>query len=148
MFKHSLPCPQIIADALGETLIFAVAVGSRVTCNPPPINTDEDWLLHVTTDVKDRLEAFGFTQDGQPEFYTGNDAGGFRSWRLGDLNVITTQDTEFFDRFVTATNLAKRFNLLDKGDRIALFQAVLYGVRWHNLESNHQPADIPIGQIA
>ena len=30
-------------------------------------------------------------------------------------------------RFLVATTLAKRFRLTDKADRIALFQAVLYG---------------------
>jgi hypothetical protein len=104
-------------------------VGSRVTCSPPPVDTDEDWLLLVRGDPAPSLHTLGFTQDGSPEFYTGSDAGGFRSWRKGDLNLVTTPDPHFFDLFVTATALAKRFNLLVKADRIALFQAVLYGVR-------------------
>tara|TARA_B100000929_G_scaffold49557_1_gene35975 strand:- start:842 stop:1309 length:468 start_codon:yes stop_codon:yes gene_type:complete len=123
-----------IVDSLGGSLIMAEAVGSRVTCNPAPVDTDEDWLVITLVDPEPALTAAGFTQDGSPEFYTGNDAGGFRSWRKGDLNIVTTQDTEFFDRFMTATYLAKRFNLLRKEDRIALFQAVLYGVRTSNLE--------------
>jgi hypothetical protein len=109
-------------------------VGSRVTCNPPPSDTDEDWLVHVLHVDTEALVAAGFKQDGSPQFYAGNDNGGFRSWRRDELNVITTQSAEFFWRFVTATDLAKRFNLLAKADRIALFQAVLYGVRSENLE--------------
>ena len=111
-------------------------VGSRVTCDPAPEDTDEDFLCLVDDSVKDGelLEKAGFTQDGSPEFYTGNDNGGFRSYRRGDTNVITTQDMKFFGKFMTATHLAKRFNLLQKPDRIALFQAVLYGVHQHNLE--------------
>lgn len=115
-------------------------VGSRVTCSPPPTGTDEDWLVCTFGDPAPALAAAGFSQDGSPEFYTGSDAGGFRSWRRGELNVITTPDRRFFELFMTATALAKRFNLLDKGDRIALFQAVLYGVRVDNLES---PTDRP-----
>ena len=81
------------------------------------------------------MQQDGFTQDGSPEFYTGNDNGGFRSFRKGDMNIITTESMEFFDRFMTATALAKRFNLLEKADRIALFQAVLYGVDADALET-------------
>ncbi|WP_181950862.1 hypothetical protein [Aurantiacibacter spongiae] len=88
----------------------------------------------MSDDVSASMSEQGFTQDGSPEFYTGNDNGGFRSWRRGDLNIVTTTSSEFYDRFETATELAKRFNLLDKADRIALFQAVLYGVPWHNLQ--------------
>lgn len=33
---------------------------------------------------------------------------------------------DIYDRFIAATAVAKRLNLLDKADRIALFQAVLY----------------------
>ncbi len=111
-------------------------VGSRVTCSPAPTDTDEDFLCLVPE--KDggleALSAHGFKQDGQPEFYTGNDNGGFRSFRKDDVNVITTNDRDFFMLFLTATHLAKRFNLLKKADRIALFQAVLYGVDYYNLE--------------
>jgi hypothetical protein len=124
----------ILNDILGNRLRRACAVGSRVTCNPPPTDTDEDWLVLVFDRADDKLAEAGFTQDGSPEFYTGNDNGGFRSWRRGDLNIVTTESAEFFDRFTTATDLAKRFNLLRKADRIALFQAVLYGVHAENLE--------------
>ena len=110
------------------------AVGSRVTCNPAPQNTDEDYLVLADDDTHSTLALAGFTQDGQPEFYTGNDNGGFQSFRRGTVNVIATRDIEFFDRFITATELAKRFNLLNKSDRIALFQAVLYGVNADCLE--------------
>lgn len=125
---------NLVYDALGLSANIA-AVGSRITCNPPPQNTDEDWLALCFEDPKPALEAAGFVQDGNPEFYTGNDDGGFRSWRLGDVNVITTESPEFYEKFLAATHLAKRFNLLQKNDRIALFQAVLYGVNWYNLEN-------------
>ncbi len=111
-------------------------VGSRVTCDPAPEDTDEDFLCLVNNSMKDGelLEAAGFSQDGLPKFYTGNDNGGFRSYRRGDTNVITTESMEFFELFMTATHLAKQFNLLKKADRIALFQGVLYGVKHNNLE--------------
>lgn len=131
IFDH--PTYGIIRGILGKQLTDLQPIGSRVTCNPAPTDTDEDWLVLVKGDHAPVLKAAGFTQDGSPQFYTGNDAGGFRSWRRGILNVVTTEDIVFFDLFMTATHLAKRFNLLDKNDRIALFQAVLYGVRINNL---------------
>lgn len=134
---HETPTAQVpvdIMDALGDVLRDTHPVGSRITCDPAPVDTDEDWLVLVTDVPEKRMKETGFGQEGSPEFYTGNDAGGFRSWRKGDLNVITTQSDEFYRLFLTATYLAKRFNLLRKQDRIALFQAVLYGVEVKNLE--------------
>lgn len=126
--------PEAIVEALTDALVNAEPVGSRVTCDPAPTDTDEDWLVLVREVPVEKLQEAGFSQEGSPEFYTGNDAGGFRSWRKGEINLITTQSYEFFRLFLTATYLAKRFNLLRKQDRIALFQAVLYGVEVHNLE--------------
>jgi hypothetical protein len=123
-----------VSLALGSSLVTMEPMGSRVTCSPPPTDTDEDWLLLVRGDPSKSMRLIGFVQDGSPQFYTGSDAGGFRSWRKGDVNLVTTPDLKFFDLFMTATHLAKRFNLMAKGDRIALFQAVLYGVRWFRLE--------------
>lgn len=111
--------------------------GSRVICDPAPVDTDEDWVCfqpHYDDAIK-ALEADGFKSEGLPEFYTGNNRGSFRSLRKGVLNLILTDDKEFFDLFVSATELARRFNLQEKADRIALFQVVLYGVEAHNLEA-------------
>lgn len=133
---------RLLADVLGSKLRFAVPVGSRVTCNPPPVDTDEDWLVLTFGDVAENMREAGFSQDGSPQFYTGNDNGGFRSWRRGDLNIVTTESQEFYERFITATDLAKRFNLLAKADRIALFQAVLYGVDARNLQQSSDVLEV------
>jgi hypothetical protein len=108
--------------------------GSRYICTPPVLDTDEDFIVLMRKKDAAMLSDMGFKQDGSPEFYTGNDNGGFRSYRRGSENLIVTSDHEFFDKFVCATELAKRFNLTSKADRIALFQAVLYGVKADNLE--------------
>ena len=111
-------------------------VGSRVTCNPAPTDTDQDVL--VLTDRKrwtDTLEphliAAGYGLDGsdcgdQGEYLEGVELS-FQSFKLDDLNLIITFDPNFYKRFMAATGVAKQFNLLDKPDRITLFQAVLYG---------------------
>lgn len=108
--------------------------GSRVICSPPVEDTDEDHCALVSLNRMKWFTENGFTQDGSPEFYTGNDAGGFRSFRRGDLNIIATSSGRFFELFRAATELARRFKLNDKADRIALFQVVLYGVDADNLE--------------
>ena len=128
-----------IRDALPGVLIGLKAVGSRVTCVPAPTNTDEDWLVLVLKDPENELTVAGFVMEGNPEFYTGNDNGGFRSWRKGEINLIVTQDSFFYSLFETATELARRFNLQDKSDRIALFQAVLYQVPYYQHERKLAP---------
>lgn len=99
-------------------------VGSRVTCDPPPTDTDEDWVCLYYDDLESILSKSGYTIEGNPEKYDSSD---FISYRNGEVNVIVIEDDDLYYRFLTATSLAKRFNLLDKKDRIDLFQAVLYG---------------------
>ena len=133
------PCrPTGSAPIIGELPTKVTAVGSRVTCNPPPTSTDRDWLVLIDAAKFDffaaelladgwevggsmipndenylpevvRFNSFTKTIDGTPE------------------NLIVTASPEFHKRFLAASAVAKRLNLLDKGDRIALFQAVLYG---------------------
>ncbi len=50
----------------------------------------------------------------------------FTSLRKGDINLIVTEREQFYKHFKVASALCKRLNLLAKGDRIAVFQAVLY----------------------
>lgn len=107
-------------------------VGSRVTCVPAPTDTDADYLLLVEDHSSFRIAIgeFYFTMDGSEvvDSLTPLDsADRFSSYSLGYINLIVTSDVVFFDKFMAATSVAKRLNLLDKQDRIVLFQAVLYG---------------------
>ena len=79
MSDTELANSQIGLNLLLGLCLECHAVGSRVTCDPPVMDTDRDMLCLVK------------------------------------------------DRFMVATRLAKRFNLQAKADRVALFQAVLYG---------------------
>lgn len=110
-------------------------VGSRVTCNPPPVGTDQDVLVYVGVERADSfvfgMEAIGFEVE-LGEGYAADalnpgQSSRFQSYRLDDTNLIVTVDEKFYNRFSTATAMAKRANLLQKEERIALFQAVLYG---------------------
>lgn len=111
----------------------ATLVGSRVTCNPAPVDTDQDIL--VLADQARRDDLLQHLADCEYD-HAGSDVSDsinfdpnspFRSYSLGEINVIVTWSDEFHGRFLAATSVAKKLNLLRKEDRIDLFQAVLYG---------------------
>lgn len=105
----------------------ASATGSRVICDPMPIDSDYDFLVYDSSRnplAKD-LAALGFAEEGEA-LYPGQ-SNVFTSWRRDDLNLIVTCDPDFSQKHRLATALCKRLNLLQKPDRIAVFQALLYG---------------------
>lgn len=114
--------------------LSAEPVGSRVTCNPPPVGTDEDWLVLVAAatslgnldyDVRSEGWRLGGSLDADENVPIPDDDR-FWSYTKGEKNLIITRSPVFYKRFMAASSVAKRLNLLDKADRIALFQAVLY----------------------
>lgn len=114
---------------------IVVPVGSRVTCNPPPTDTDEDYLVFVK-DKKaavDGLKALGFEYSGDPvktqEYVEMGKTSqwSFTSMWFGDVNYIITDSQFFFERFLTATHICKTLNLLRKEDRVMVFEAVRGG---------------------
>lgn len=99
--------------------------GSRFICNPPPMDTDEDYIVYGNLNlIEEVLYQSGFKLTADPKYEGGR---WFLTFRLNEFNLIVTDSDVFFERFVAATLLAKRHNLLDKSDRIALFQKILYG---------------------
>lgn len=119
-------------DDIRAAAIRFEPVGSRVTCNPAPTDTDEDFLVLI--DENDFGGFYRMLMEG------GYELGGsvplnevnvdpderFSSFTLGTTNLIVTSSELFFDRFMQATAEAKAKNLLVKADRIALFQSILY----------------------
>lgn len=103
--------------------------GSRVICNPPVMNTDADFVVLCDSQRgHERIEEAGFinTSEDHGDDYGARDAP-FTTYRCGEVNLIVTDAEWFFTNWCGATDIAKRLNLLDKADRIALFQGVLYG---------------------
>ena len=109
-----------------------VPVGSRVTCSPPPMDTDEDFLLLVT-DIKasvKSLKEMGFSSQMTPEQeeeYLGLQkvsGRNFQSLRFGITNYIITESHFFFGRFLTATHICKTMNVMSKDQRILVFNGV------------------------
>jgi hypothetical protein len=114
------------------------AVGSRVTCVPAPTNTDEDYLALVQTSERHSILMEALAADnwklGGSLVLAREKKSPFLSFTLGELNLIVTESAYFYERFLVATALAKRLNVLDKEDRKAIFQAVLYGNE-HNVHT-------------
>jgi len=117
--------PEDITQAMKELGALRVRrVGSRVTCDPAPVGTDVDYLILVTEHRASTLVSLGFEMDGSAYYESSNRT--FESWRRGELNLIVTEDVRFYERFMLATEVATELNLLEKKDRIVLFQAILY----------------------
>jgi hypothetical protein len=109
-------------------------VGSRVTCRPPPTDTDNDTLC-LLKEPKQLLEFVGEAVK-QGFDYRGSivEDANHQSLRFVSLlrasdneNIIVTTSPEFAQRFLAATHVAKQLNLLVKAHRVLVFQAVLYG---------------------
>lgn len=115
--------------------------GSMVTCDPPPRldhkdASDMDYLVEILHDSIDRDERKSRVVEylGEQQFaWEGGDhyqiqlASDFMSFRRDDYNLIVTANALFARRHRAATAVCKRLNLMLKADRVALFQAVLYG---------------------
>jgi hypothetical protein len=136
-------------------------VGSRITCNPPPTDTDQDILclvlpkhLHI---FLEELEANKWKQctgkkdetDDEPDikdfdtfkeysiaykewkeehntnYGTLADGAAFASWRLGELNIILTQDEQWYDKFIEASECCKALNVMDKTERCRIFGTIV-----------------------
>ncbi len=101
------------------------------------MDTDEDILVYIPlllgalnkVNLRKKLSEDGWVVGGSfagPSNSSGNSSP-FESYTKGSINLIVTWDKKFHHRFLAATTVCKRLNLLDKADRIVLFQAVLYG---------------------
>jgi hypothetical protein len=123
-------------DSVRALAIAVEPVGSRVTCSPAPMNTDADYLVLVDDGGWNALlpvlssESWVIAGSRPADECNINGEQTFASFKREHLNLIVTASKEFFDRFMAATYVAKRLNLLAKDDRIALFQAVLYANTW------------------
>ena len=119
--------------------------GSHITCNPPPNNPDSEFdfvvvippsekLTHAgenakVSDIVGVLEEAGFVWEGNEHYQQliGTD---FMSFRLDNLNLIVTASELFAMRHRAATYVCTCLNLMNKWERILVFQAVLYGTKW------------------
>ena len=111
-----IPFPKLLAQYVKDW----APVGSRETVNPPPQDTDQDYMvlcagLQQLNQLKKAITSDGFTVDGKN--YEGTT---WTSYRKGDLNLIVTCDNRLYYRTVLAARICKALNLKDKEDRITV----------------------------
>ena len=97
--------------------------GSSYICNPPVLDTDIDhmFLVDDLEKVSQVLEKLGWKRCGNEEYQIGK----WVAYRKDNLNALLTDNLDHFNKFLQATEEAKKLNLLDKKDRIALFDKYL-----------------------
>lgn len=136
MTNNNIKASEVVHFTSGENFDFNIVtqrlnviewlkVGSTVTCDPAPENTDIDYLILVKERDAGAVSALGFDLDCGGSHYEPSE-GEFNSWRKENINLIVTDSRWFFNQFALATHVAKKLNLLNKADRITLFQAILY----------------------
>lgn len=123
---------DLVLIQLSEAGCMVEPCGSRITCDPAPTDTDADFLVEFPKrdfeKVIDIIMENGFHPEGTEHYR--DTIQNFQSWRLGTVNLLITDKPEWASKHRVATALCKRLNLLNKEDRIALFQAVLYGAQY------------------
>lgn len=105
--------------------------GSREICDPPPKDTDDDYILLCfeggINALEDKLLDDGYELGGSFDAEWREDT--FKSYKLhkddDTINLILTLDPVFYENFTKATKLSKALNLLKKEDRVTVFQAVV-----------------------
>jgi hypothetical protein len=99
--------------------------GSRYICSPAPTDTDEDYVVLLRPGSKRYIETWmqaeGFELHGRQ--YNSAEFWSFKKNENGTVvNYITSDNPEFYENFILATEEAKSRNLLNKEDRIKLFE--------------------------
>lgn len=104
-----------------------IATGSRHMCSPPVMDTDEDYLIYTVDHfmLTEFIISQGFKAEGGDSYEIDDE--GFQSFRRDSVNILVTSDINFYEKFRNATVLCQKLNLLNKVDRISLFQFILYG---------------------
>jgi hypothetical protein len=114
-----------LIEQLKPLVMDMFPTGSRVICDPPVLDTDEDWVLMVPHRKAFRpfLRELGFTQTSRTYYRV---TSSITTYRHPDnsLNLIVTDEQDMFDRWREATEIATQENLTNKEDRIKLFELI------------------------
>ena len=101
--------------------------GSNYICNPPVTNTDVDemFLVDDLQEVNFQLTGLGWTKCGLEEETYQDKPSHWAAYRKENMNALLTTNLKYFMDFFKATEEAKHLNLLNREDRVALFQKIL-----------------------
>jgi hypothetical protein len=123
--KKSDKAEPVSIDRTYPKILAVYPTGSRYICNPPVMDTDEDKIVLVDRMPDARfLEEEGWSLCGEKEYKA---SGEFQAFRKEEKNRIFTTSRWYYVNFCAATALARDMNLLEKKDRIALFQEICAG---------------------
>ena len=101
------------------------AVGSRTIYGAARDDSDYDLLVISKDPIPHLFDKMGFEIDAREHYEPSK--GGFNSWRRNELNVILTYSRHFGSAFRNANALCVCLGLTSRDDRVAVFQAILYG---------------------
>lgn len=92
---------------------------------------DRDYVVLVRDqeEASGILADYGYTRTQDPNGGSGNGNDHFIAMRKEDINLMVTQDREFFNLSQRAFYVVKVLNLRDKGDRIRVHQLVVDGLQ-------------------
>lgn len=115
-------------------VITSHPTGSNYVCSPPVTNTDRDFVVLVNsvghTEVVLALSELGYVWGAEADktYGPGQEMMCFRKGvGEGSINLIVVKSPSLYSKWLAATEVAKSLNLLEKGQRVKLFQYVLYG---------------------
>lgn len=116
--KYNYSSPDI--GPYYDSLYRYIHSGSSYICNPPVLDTDIDYFFVGPTENEftEDIKKFGFEKTSDPEY----EFTGFVSFRSGNYNFILIGDRHAFNDVCLATAIARRQNLLEKDQRVALFE--------------------------
>jgi hypothetical protein len=123
-----------IRRILGTPLVYPT--GSRYTCFPPVLDTDDDYIALVEELQKEYtvLESLGWddcykdkSQEAAQKYAEEKEYGVlWHAFRKGITNVMITSDLHWYLASVAATELCKAQNIKDKEHRIRIFRNLKY----------------------
>jgi hypothetical protein len=133
-------CSDDVIDILGKPNVIGwFPTGSVVICNPPPTDTDYDIVVFIDKNVhlkandsfpflsmEGYLDLTGWKQCNYSQYRFGKN---FVAYRKGYFNLIIVWEAREYKGWQLATDMAREKNLLDKNDRVELFEDVRDKVR-------------------
>lgn len=127
--NSAIPLPADAESVFGRAGKWSlVPVGSRVTCDPAPTDTDQDWLIYVNTALfgalHEKLKGNGWSRGGEDYAFGRGSASCWGAYRKEEHNIIMTRSKSFYRAFLAGTAVCKRLNVLSKSQRIAVFQDI------------------------
>lgn len=126
----------MISDELRDGIINEFGVmplltGSRFICDSVPDESDWDYVLQVPNLNSEVAGLIGYLAERDFVIESGEHyqvgASTFISMRKDNINFLISKDKEWCKKHRIATRLCKKLKLNGKADRVAVFQALLYG---------------------